>query len=116
MTTSVEFACDDAAGRSGLFSVAAAGWCWWLRSSRPQTAPINGRRSRDRRGRAGRRMISGHFSASLPGGMAIAIHALAAALWCGALAALVLTVDHRGQWARVLPRFSELSLWCVIAC
>ena len=32
-----------------------------------------------------------------------------------ALAALVLTVDHRGQWARVLPRFSELSLLCVIA-
>ena len=36
-------------------------------------------------------------------------------MWCGTLAALVLTVDHRGQWARVLPRFSELSLWCVIA-
>ena len=35
-------------------------------------------------------------------------------MWCGTLAALVLTVDHRGQWARVLPRFSELSLWCVI--
>ena len=29
-------------------------------------------------------------------------------------AALVATVDHRGQWARVLPRFSELSLFCVI--
>ena len=31
------------------------------------------------------------------------------------LAGLVLTVDHRGQWARVLPRFSQLSLWCVLA-
>jgi copper resistance protein D len=29
------------------------------------------------------------------------------------LAALMLTVDHRGQWARVLPRFSQLSLLCV---
>jgi putative copper resistance protein D len=34
-------------------------------------------------------------------------------VWCGVLAALVLTVTHRGQWARVLPRFSQLSLWCV---
>ena len=47
--------------------------------------------------------------------VAIAIHVLAAALWSGTLAALVLTVEHRGQWARVLPRFSELSLLCVIA-
>ena len=60
------------------------------------------------------RTIGGHMSASSLGAVAIAIHALAAAMWCGTLAALVLTVDHRGQWARVLPRFSELSLWCVI--
>ena len=49
------------------------------------------------------------------GGVAVAVHALAAALWCGTLAALVLTVDHRGQWARVLPRFSQMSLPCVAA-
>ncbi len=55
------------------------------------------------------------MSAGSLGAVAIAIHALAAAMWCGTLAALVLTVDHRGQWARVLPRFSELSLLCVIA-
>ena len=48
-------------------------------------------------------------------GLAVAVHTLAAALWCGALAALVLTVEHRGQWARVLPRFSQLSLVCVAA-
>jgi copper resistance protein D len=41
------------------------------------------------------------------------VHALAAALCCGALAALALTVEHRGQWARVLPRFFQLSLLCV---
>jgi putative copper resistance protein D len=47
--------------------------------------------------------------------VAVAVHTLAAALWCGALAALVLTVEHRGQWARVLPRFSQMSLGCVAA-
>jgi putative copper resistance protein D len=26
---------------------------------------------------------------------------------------LVLTVTHRGQWARVLPRFSQMALLCV---
>jgi putative copper resistance protein D len=61
------------------------------------------------------RTITGHVSASALGAVAVAIHTLAAAMWCGTLAALVLTVEHRGQWARVLPRFSELSLLCVIA-
>ncbi|MGV0601793.1 CopD family protein, partial [Mycolicibacterium pulveris] len=55
------------------------------------------------------------FSDSALGGFAVAIHMLAAALWCGVLAALLLTVEHRGQWARLLPRFSTLSLWCVLA-
>ncbi len=38
------------------------------------------------------------------------------AVWMGGLAALELTVTHRGQWARVLPRFSQLSLcaWGVL--
>jgi putative copper resistance protein D len=47
------------------------------------------------------------------GAAAVAVHALAAAVWCGGLAALAVTVQHRGQWARVLPRFSQLSLLCV---
>lgn len=59
------------------------------------------------------RTLTGHLSESAIGGMAVAVHALAAAVWCGVLAALVLTVTHRGQWARVLPRFSQLSLSCV---
>ena len=37
------------------------------------------------------------------GGVAVAVHTLAAALWCGALVALVLTVEHRGQWAGCCP-------------
>jgi putative copper resistance protein D len=61
------------------------------------------------------RPLTGHFSESAVGGVAVAVHILAAALWCGVLAALMLTVEHRGQWARVLPRFSQLSLLCVVA-
>jgi putative copper resistance protein D len=62
---------------------------------------------RARRLRGGGRARPGrHLSASSLG---------AAAVWCGLLAALALTVRHRGQWARVLPRFSKVSLWCVIA-
>jgi putative copper resistance protein D len=60
------------------------------------------------------RTLVGHLSASVIGGFAIALHGLAAAVWCGGLAALVLTVERRGQWARVLPRFSQLSLACVV--
>ncbi len=59
------------------------------------------------------RTLAGHLSESPLGGLAVAVHALDAALWCGLLAALVVTVTHRGQWARVLPRFSQLSLGCV---
>ncbi|MHA3018761.1 CopD family protein [Mycobacterium sp. BMJ-28] len=60
------------------------------------------------------RTLAGHLSENAFGGVAVTVHALAAAVWCGLLAALVLTVGHRGQWARVLPRFSALSLWCVV--
>lgn len=60
------------------------------------------------------RTLAGHLSESALGGLAVTLHALAAALWCGVLAAIVLVVDHRGQWARVLPRFSALSLWSVL--
>lgn len=60
------------------------------------------------------RTLAGHLSESALGGVAVTLHALAAALWCGALAAIVLVVEHRGQWARVLPRFSQLSLWSVL--
>lgn len=60
------------------------------------------------------RTLAGHLSENAFGGVAVTLHALAAAVWCGLLAALVLTVGHRGRWARMLPRFSALSLWCVV--
>jgi putative copper resistance protein D len=47
------------------------------------------------------------------GAAAIVVHILAAALWCGLLVAIAMTVSHRGQWARILPRFSGLAVVCV---
>ena len=59
------------------------------------------------------RAVSGHAGESVLGAAAIVVHILAAALWCGLLVAIAMTVSHRGQWARMLPRFSGLALVCV---
>jgi putative copper resistance protein D len=115
LTTTAEFATVTSGGRSGLFSVAAAVLVLAVALVAPKTPPAAVAAAGITAVGLVSRTIDGHMSASLPGGIAIAIHVLAAAMWCGTLAALVLTVDHRGQWARVLPRFSELSLWCVVA-
>lgn len=111
----VEFALETPVGRSGMFSVVAAGLVLIVAVAAPRTAPTAIAAAGITAVGLAARTIGGHMSASALGGVAIAIHALAAALWCGVLAALVVTVEHRGQWARVLPRFSELSLLCVIA-
>jgi putative copper resistance protein D len=115
LTTTVEFASVTAEGRSGLFSIAAAVVVLLVALFGPQAPPATVTSLGVAAVGLAARTIGGHMSGSPVGAMAIAVHALAAALWCGVLAALVLTVDHRGQWARVLPRFSELSLLCVIA-
>lgn len=59
------------------------------------------------------RAVTGHAGESALGAAAVVVHILAAALWCGVLLAAVVTVSHRGQWARILPRFSELALGAV---
>ena len=59
------------------------------------------------------RAVTGHAGDSVVGAAAIVVHILAAALWCGLLVAIAVTVSHRGQWARLLPRFSGLALVCV---
>ena len=115
LATTAEFATATSAGRSGLFSAAAAGLVLLVALVAPRTPPAAIAAAGIAAVGLVARTIGGHMSASALGAVAIAIHVLAAAMWCGTLAALVLTVDHRGQWARVLPRFSELSLWCVIA-
>jgi copper resistance protein D len=111
--TALEFALSTAPGRAALVAVAAAAVCA-ASGIAPRATPINivvaGLAAMGLVARA----LTGHFSDSAVGGVVVAIHTLAAALWCGVLAALVLTIEHRGQWARVLPRFSQLSLLCVI--
>jgi copper resistance protein D len=113
--TTVDFALHTAAGRSGLFSAVAAGLVCAASVAAPRSATTNVAVAGFAAAGVAARPLSGHLAASGVGGVAVAVHTLAAALWCGALAALVLTVEHRGQWARVLPRFSQLSLLCVVA-
>lgn len=60
------------------------------------------------------RAVTGHLAEDPLGAVAIALHVLAAAAWCGLLVAMALTVRHRGQWSRVLPRFSQVALVCVV--
>ncbi len=113
MHTAVEYALHTAPGRASLISVTTAAAVCVLATvtARADTARVVAT------GLAGVGILghplTGHLSSSPWGGAAIAVHALAAALWCGLLAGLVLTVEHRGQWARILPRFSRVSLLCV---
>jgi putative copper resistance protein D len=115
--TTVEFAVATTTGRSGLMCAAAAVLVGVVAAvaSRGEWKPAVGVvvAGAAAVGVTGRSLV-GHLSESPGGGLAVAVHALAAALWCGALAALVLVVEHRGQWARMLPRFSQVSLLCVV--
>jgi putative copper resistance protein D len=113
--TTLDFAVDTAAGRAGSLAVAAAAALCAVTIAAPRTAPVNLVAAGLVAVGLTARLITGHFFDSGLGGLALAAHTLAAALWCGALAGLVLTIEHRGQWARMLPRFSQLSLWCVLA-
>jgi putative copper resistance protein D len=115
--TTVDFAVATATGRSGLMCTAAAVVVGVVAvvASRGQWRPAVGvvMAGVAAVGLTGRSLV-GHLAESPAGGLAITVHVLAAAVWCGALAALVLVVEHRGQWARVLPRFSQVSLVCVV--
>jgi putative copper resistance protein D len=113
--TTVDFALRTAPGRAGALGVVAAAALCVAIIAAPRTVPVNFVVAGLAAVGLTARLVTGHFFESALGGLALAVHSLAAALWCGALAALVLTVEHRGQWARVLPRFSALSLWCVLA-
>jgi copper resistance protein D len=115
LRTSADFALSTTAGRSGLFSAAAAALIWLAAVAAPRSAPMVVTAAGLAALGLTARTVAGHLSDSALGAVAVAVHVLAAALWCGMLTALMLTVDHRGQWARVLPRFSQLSLLCVAA-
>ncbi|WP_454792920.1 CopD family protein [Mycolicibacterium lutetiense] len=108
-----DFGLYTTAGRSGLVGIAAALIVGVVAIVVPRGAATTAATVGVAAVGMAARTLAGHLSESPVGGIAVAVHALAAAVWCGVLAALVLTVTHRGQWARVLPRFSQLSLLCV---
>lgn len=113
--TAVDFALHTAPGRSGLFSAVAAALVGVTVAAMPRSPATNVAVAGIAAAGLAARPLTGHLSESALPGVAVAVHTLAAAVWCGVLAALVLTVEHRGQWARVLPRFSQMSLGCVAA-
>ncbi|OBK76435.1 CopD family protein [Mycobacterium sp. 1164985.4] len=113
--TTLDFATATAAGRSGMLAVAVAATVVVAALAAPRTSSRNVVMIGAVAVGVAARQLTGHFAESALGGAAVTVHSLAAALWCGALSALVLTVDHRGQWARMLPRFSQLSMVCVLA-
>ncbi len=62
--------------------------------------------------------MAGHLSQQSLGAVAVLAHVLAAALWCGLLGAMALTLRRRGEWSRLLPRFSVAafaSVWVLLA-
>lgn len=111
--TVADFALHTVPGRAGLVTVAAAAAVCAAACVAPRTPAVAAATAGAAAIGVTGHPLTGHLADQPVGGLAIALHALAAALWCGVLAALVLTVNHRGQWARVLPRFSQLSLVCV---
>lgn len=112
--TAVEFTTGTVAGRAGMLAVAAAAVACVAAGGAPRSTTTSVVAAGAAAVGLAARQLTGHFVDSSLGGLAVTVHTLAAALWCGTLAALVLTVDHRGQWARMLPRFSQLSLVCVV--
>ncbi|MEH3142398.1 MAG: CopD family protein [Mycobacterium kyogaense] len=108
-----DFSVHTAAGRAALVTIAAAAVVGLMAGFAPRTAAVAAATAGVAAIGVVGHPLTGHLGEEALGGIAVAVHSLAAALWCGALAALVLTVSHRGQWARVLPRFSALSLGSV---
>lgn len=61
--------------------------------------------------------MAGHLSQQGLGAVAALAHVLCAAIWCGLLAAMALTLRRRGEWSRLLPRFSVAafaSVWLLL--
>ncbi|MBC2641347.1 MULTISPECIES: CopD family protein [unclassified Rhodococcus (in: high G+C Gram-positive bacteria)] len=59
------------------------------------------------------RPITGHMSQQVLGSVLDVVHALAAAVWFGLLAALGLMLRSRGDWSSWLPRYSSVAWRCV---
>ncbi|KUI31421.1 CopD family protein [Mycobacterium sp. GA-2829] len=111
--TYLDFLLLTGVGRSAALSAVAAAAVCVLALAGPRTTPVALAATGTAAAGLAARTLVGHLAEDPVGGVAVAVHAVAAGLWCGALLGLLVTVSHRGQWARVLPRFSVLALWCV---
>jgi putative copper resistance protein D len=111
--TYVDVVIHTAAGRSGAVSAVAAAAVCAVAVAAPRTGSVALATTGVAAAGLAARTLAGHLTASPLGGVAVGVHAVAAGLWCGTLVGLLVTVAHRGQWARVLPRFSALALGCV---
>ncbi|MFS0898103.1 copper resistance D family protein, partial [Mycolicibacterium litorale] len=111
--TYLDFIAHTGAGRAGVLSAVAAALVCGAAVAAPRTTPTALAVTGIAAAGLAARTLAGHLTESPLGGVAVAVHAVAAGLWCGALVGLLVTVAHRGQWARVLPRFSALALGCV---
>jgi putative copper resistance protein D len=70
--TSIDFALHTAAGRSGVFSVAAAAVVSVAAVAAPRTVPTNVAVAGLAAGGVAARTLTGHFAASALGGVAVA--------------------------------------------
>ncbi|MBI3213695.1 MAG: CopD family protein [Mycobacterium sp.] len=61
------------------------------------------------------RSLTGHLAQTPLGVAVVAVHAVSAMLWCGVLVGLLAVVRHRIGWARLLPAYSRLALYCFAA-
>jgi len=115
-STVLTFATATVPGRSALFGIIAALVLGAVLLAGPRLPPTIAEAVAVTSAAVGiaARSVTGHLAENTIGGLAVVVHALAAALWCGVLVALALTVRSRGQWARMLPAFSAMAVWCVL--
>ncbi len=59
--------------------------------------------------------VTGHLSLTGAGWVVISVHVIAAALWFGPLLAAAVLVRDSDTWTRILPRYSRLAFWCLVA-
>lgn len=110
--TALDFA-GTAGGRAILVTLTAAGAVCVMAVLRPAAPAARVTLAGTAAVGVAARAVSGHLADRPLAAVAVTLHILAAALWCGALAAAALSVRHRGQWARLLPGLSRLALTCV---
>ncbi len=61
------------------------------------------------------RPITGHMSQFAFGSIAVAVHVLFASVWLGVLGAMALSLRSKSAWATLLPVYSRIAFWCVLA-